>query len=233
MDVDVGKLPNHLKLCVMYSASIFSSNSLQRTENLRVVRFDAVPILSEKIPPTIGAVCGNCTSSFGTVMSQFINKKFRDGVSLLQKFNQEQQMMFLLISACSTQRKGKETYWCTCCPIKAQFGLSARHVHWAIKGHLGLFIASVGSVRFRSGPLRPGSALFNLSRSDLFQLRQALLGFSPICSVPVRSAPLQSDLLLLGPDLLRLSPICSSWPEMICSPRLTCSSSVQIYSSSA
>uniref|UniRef100_A0A2N9ICB0 non-specific serine/threonine protein kinase n=1 Tax=Fagus sylvatica TaxID=28930 RepID=A0A2N9ICB0_FAGSY len=131
--------------------------------------------------------------AFGTVMSQFINKKFRDGVSLLQKFNQEQQMMFLLISACSTQRKGKETYWCTCCPIKAQFGLSARHVHWAVKGHLGLFIASVGSVRFRSSPLRPGSALFNLSRSDLFQLRQALLGFSPICSVPVRSAPLQSE----------------------------------------
>jgi hypothetical protein len=86
------------------------------------VRFDAVPLLSEKIPPTIGAVCGNCTSSFGAVMSQFI-REFRDEGSLLQRFNQEQQMIFLLITAGSTKRKGKETYWCTCCPIKAQFGL--------------------------------------------------------------------------------------------------------------
>ena len=52
------------------------------------------------------------------MMSQFINEKFRDEVSLLQRFNQEQHMMFLLISACSTQRKGKETYWCTCCRSK-------------------------------------------------------------------------------------------------------------------
>uniref|UniRef100_A0A2N9IPU6 Uncharacterized protein n=1 Tax=Fagus sylvatica TaxID=28930 RepID=A0A2N9IPU6_FAGSY len=74
LDVDVGKLPNHLKLCVMYSGTILSSNSPQRIEIQCAVRFDAVPILSEKIPPTIGAVCGNCTSSFGTVMSQFINK---------------------------------------------------------------------------------------------------------------------------------------------------------------
>uniref|UniRef100_A0A2N9GBT4 Uncharacterized protein n=1 Tax=Fagus sylvatica TaxID=28930 RepID=A0A2N9GBT4_FAGSY len=121
-------------------------------------------------------------------MSQFINKKFRDEVSLLQRINQEQQMMFLLISACSTQRKGKETYRCTCSPIKAQFGLRARHVHWAVKGHLGLFIASVESVRFRSGPLRPGLALFNLSRSDLPQLRQALLGFNPICSESLKNS---------------------------------------------
>jgi hypothetical protein len=155
--VDVGKLPNHLKLCVIYFCSILSFNSLQRTEIQRAVRFDAVPILSEKIPPTIGAVCGNCTSSFGTVISQFINRKFRGEVSLLQSFNQEQQMMFLLSSACSTQRKGKETYWCTCCPIKAQFGLRARHVHWAVKGHLGLLITSERSVRFRSGSLRPWS----------------------------------------------------------------------------
>ena len=44
LDVDVGKLPNHLKLCVMYSDSILSSNSLQWTENLRAVKFDAVPL---------------------------------------------------------------------------------------------------------------------------------------------------------------------------------------------
>jgi hypothetical protein len=50
MDVDVGKLPNHLKLCVMYSGSILSSNSLQWTEIQRAVRFDAVPILSQKNP---------------------------------------------------------------------------------------------------------------------------------------------------------------------------------------
>jgi hypothetical protein len=50
--VDVGKLPYHLKLCVMYSGSILSFNSPQRTEIQRAVRFDAVPILSEKIPPT-------------------------------------------------------------------------------------------------------------------------------------------------------------------------------------
>jgi hypothetical protein len=34
---------------------ILSSYSLQRTENLRAVRFDAVPLLPEKIPPT-GAI---------------------------------------------------------------------------------------------------------------------------------------------------------------------------------
>ena len=101
LDVDVGKLPNHLKLCVMYSGSILSFNSPQRTEIQRAVRFDAVPILSEKIPPTIGAVCGDCTSNFGAVMSQFI-RKFRDEGSLLQRINQEQKMIFLLIKACLT-----------------------------------------------------------------------------------------------------------------------------------
>jgi hypothetical protein len=113
-------------------------------------------------------------------------------------------MMFLLISACSIQRKGKETYWCTCCPIEAQFGLRVRHVHWAVKGHLGLFIASVGSVRFRSGPLRPGLALFNLSRSDLSQLRQALLGFISNCSESPRTVK----------SFFGFSPNCSAppWP---------------------
>ena len=103
LDVDVGKLPNHLKLCVMYSGSILSFNSPQRTEIQRATRFVAVPILSEKIPPTIGAgaVCGNCTSNFGAVMSQFI-RKFRDEGSLLQRINQEQKMIFLLIKACLT-----------------------------------------------------------------------------------------------------------------------------------
>jgi hypothetical protein len=52
LDVDVGKLPNHLKLCVLYSTLFLSSNSLQWTEIQCAVRFDAVPILSEKIPPT-------------------------------------------------------------------------------------------------------------------------------------------------------------------------------------
>jgi hypothetical protein len=88
----------------------------QWTEIHRTVIFVAVPLLSEKIGPPIGAVCGNCTSSFGAVMSQFIKGE-------VQRFKQEQQMIFLLITAGSTKRKGKETYWCTCCPIKAQFGL--------------------------------------------------------------------------------------------------------------
>ena len=56
LDVDVGKLPNHLKLCAMYSGSILSSNSPQRTEIQRAVRFDAVLILSEKIPPAEGII---------------------------------------------------------------------------------------------------------------------------------------------------------------------------------
>jgi hypothetical protein len=55
-------------MCIVFY-SIFSSNSIQWTEIQHDVRFDAVPILSEKILPTIGAVCGDCTSSFGTVMS--------------------------------------------------------------------------------------------------------------------------------------------------------------------
>ena len=54
LDVDVGKLPNLLKLCVMYSGFILSSNSPQQTTEIhRAVRFDTIPILSEKIPPTI------------------------------------------------------------------------------------------------------------------------------------------------------------------------------------
>jgi hypothetical protein len=64
MDVDVGKLPNHLKLCVMYSGSILSFNSLQRTEIQRAVRFDAVPILSEKIPPTTKMILYGCNITF-------------------------------------------------------------------------------------------------------------------------------------------------------------------------
>jgi hypothetical protein len=52
LDVNVGKLPNHLKLCVLYSTLFFLSNSLQWTEIHRAVRFDTVPLLSEKIPPT-------------------------------------------------------------------------------------------------------------------------------------------------------------------------------------
>jgi hypothetical protein len=138
----------------------------------------------KKYPPSIGAVCGNCTSSFGTVISQFINGKFRDEVSLLESFNQEQQMMFLLSSACSTQRKGKETYWCTCCPIKAQFGLRARHVHWAVKGHLGLFIALLGSSSFSS---------------DMFGLGQIQLGsFKPSQSPMVSSRSISAP-----PSLIR------------------------------
>ena len=48
LDVDVGKLPNHLKSYVLY---LFSSDQFlfyfiiqQSTENLRAVRFDAVPL---------------------------------------------------------------------------------------------------------------------------------------------------------------------------------------------
>jgi hypothetical protein len=55
----------------------------------------------KKFPPSIGAVCGDCTSNFDAVMSQFIGK-FRDEGSLLQRVNQEQQMIFLPIKGCST-----------------------------------------------------------------------------------------------------------------------------------
>ena len=75
-------------MCFIF-CSILSSNSLQWIEIHRAVRFDAVPLLSQKIPPTIGAVYGNCTSSFDVVMSQFI-REFKDEGSLLQRFNQEQ-----------------------------------------------------------------------------------------------------------------------------------------------
>ena len=40
-------------------------------------------------------------------MSQFV-REFRDEVSLLQRFNQEQQMIFLLITAGSTKRKERK-----------------------------------------------------------------------------------------------------------------------------
>ena len=82
-------------------------NSLQWTEIHHVAKFDAVPLLSKKIVPPISAVYGNCTSSFGVVMSQFV-REFRDEVSLLQRFNQEQQMIFLLITAGSTKRKERK-----------------------------------------------------------------------------------------------------------------------------
>uniref|UniRef100_A0A2N9HD49 Uncharacterized protein n=1 Tax=Fagus sylvatica TaxID=28930 RepID=A0A2N9HD49_FAGSY len=115
-------------------------------------------------------------------------------------------MMFLLSSACSTQRKGKETYWCTCCPIKAQFGLRARHVHWAVKGHLGLFIALLGSSSFSS---------------DMFGLGQIQLGSfkpsqSPMSSVCSASPKKQTVKLLLGLNCSPTSPICSS-TSPICS----------------
>jgi hypothetical protein len=83
---------------------ILSSNSFQWTEIHRAVRFDAVPLLSQKIPPIIGAVYGNCTSSFGVVMSQFI-REFKDEGSLLQRFYQEQQTIFLFITTGSTVEK--------------------------------------------------------------------------------------------------------------------------------
>jgi hypothetical protein len=46
--VDVDKLPNHLKLCVLYFGLFYHSNSLQWTEIHRAVMFDAVP----KITPS-------------------------------------------------------------------------------------------------------------------------------------------------------------------------------------
>jgi hypothetical protein len=82
-------------------------NSLQWTEIHHVAKFDAVPLLSKKIVPPISVVYGNCTSSFGVVMSQFV-REFKDEVSLLQRFNQEQQMIFLLITAGSTKRKERK-----------------------------------------------------------------------------------------------------------------------------
>ena len=68
LDVDVGKLPNHLKLCVMFSGSILSFNSPQRTEIQHAVRFDAVPILSEKIPPTRFTIIPQVSWSIGPNM---------------------------------------------------------------------------------------------------------------------------------------------------------------------
>ena len=51
LDVDVSKLSNHLKLYVLYFALFYHpivSNGLR----FIVLRFNAVPLLSEKIPPT-------------------------------------------------------------------------------------------------------------------------------------------------------------------------------------
>uniref|UniRef100_A0A2N9EPH1 Uncharacterized protein n=1 Tax=Fagus sylvatica TaxID=28930 RepID=A0A2N9EPH1_FAGSY len=50
---------------------------LQWTEIHHVAKFDAVPLLSKKIVPPISVVYGNCTSSFGVVMSQFV-REFKD-----------------------------------------------------------------------------------------------------------------------------------------------------------
>ncbi len=102
--MDVGKLSNHLKLCVLYLALFYHPTVPNRLRFMTLQSFDAVPILSKKIPPTIGAVCGDCTSSFGAMMSQFI-REFRDEGSLLQRFNQEQQMIFLLIKSDSTKER--------------------------------------------------------------------------------------------------------------------------------
>jgi hypothetical protein len=44
----------------------------------------------KKFPPSIGAVCGDCTSSFGAVISQFI-REFRDVVGLLQHARQREK----------------------------------------------------------------------------------------------------------------------------------------------
>ena len=51
--MEVGKLPNHLKLFVMYSGSILLFNSPLGTEIQRAVRLDPVPILSQKNSPYI------------------------------------------------------------------------------------------------------------------------------------------------------------------------------------
>ena len=103
--MEVGKLSNHLKLCVLYSV-LFYHSTVSSGLRFIVLRFDAVPLLSQKIPFTIGAVYGNCTPSFGVVMSQFI-REFKNEWSLLQRFNQVQQTIFLFITTGSTVEKRK------------------------------------------------------------------------------------------------------------------------------
>jgi hypothetical protein len=53
LDVDVGKIAEPPKIMCFVFYSILSSNSLQWTEIHDVAKFDAVPILSEKIPLTV------------------------------------------------------------------------------------------------------------------------------------------------------------------------------------
>ena len=105
--MDVGKLQNHLKICVLYLFALDQfllcfiiqtiSNGLRFIMARFYLRFYNCYIL--------------CSSNWRRLWGLHFKLRRYDVLvhQKAQRFNQEQQMIFLLITACPTKRKGKDS----------------------------------------------------------------------------------------------------------------------------
>jgi hypothetical protein len=127
--VDVGKLPNHLKLLVLYLCALNQllfcfiiqsvSNGLRIIMAKVYLQFYKCYILSSSNWRRLWGLhfkFWRCDAS--------VHQSVQGGSEFITEIQPTATDNIFAHYGRLKKKKGKETYWCTCCPIKSQFGLS-------------------------------------------------------------------------------------------------------------